>query len=318
MRILITGGFGFIGCRLLRFLSHLRQKITVVDNLMYEQYEVPLLFSNCNLEFINEDARKVCDKNFLKEFDFIIHLAAIVGMPACNKNLSLATAINFDLVKQIVDNLNPSQRFFLPVTNSGYGTKSGETYCTEESPLEPISLYGIDKARAEKYTLENFSNSITLRLATLFSISERPRLDLLVNDFAYKAFFENEIVLYQPKFRRNFVHISDVCRCILFCMRRFNDLKGQCYNFGLDSANMSKLELANTIAKYIPCKVTVKDDKEDPDKRDYIVSSEKIYKAGFRPIYSLEAGIKELKNFFKMMPKNKEQREKLAQKMRNV
>jgi nucleoside-diphosphate-sugar epimerase len=318
MNILITGAFGYIGTRLLDYLAYLRSQegpydVTAIDNFMYNQYYAAHHYNGV-FEIENKDVRELASWDKLKEFDVIIHLAAIVGDNACNRNPKLATEVNLESVKNLIKALSPNQKIIFPMTNSGYGAKTGEVFCTEETPLEPISLYGRDKAEAEKCVLD-FKNSITLRLATVFGTSPRQRLDLSVNDFCYKAYFDKEIKLFQPEFKRNFIHIQDVAECIEHCALNSFRMKG-CYNFGLDNANMSKLELANKISEIIPCKVTISEDGFDPDKRNYIVSSEKMYKE-FVPKYFLEDGIKELAKFFSLLPNDKTKREEITKNMRN-
>jgi nucleoside-diphosphate-sugar epimerase len=311
MNILITGAFGFIGTALLK---HLEGNITAIDNFFYKQYNLPLAFPS--ITYYNQDVCTV-PKELVENQDVIIHLASLVGQPVCDRYPEVASAVNLDATKRLVDMLRPEQKLIYPNTNSSYGTTSGEEFCTEESPFNPISLYAKDKCASEKYILEKHANSITLRLATLFSLSLRPRLDLLVNDFCYKAYFDKKIDIYEPHFKRNFIHIEDVCHCFMFCVENFYRLRGQCYNVGLDSANMSKIELAKAISEIIPCEINICDGS-DIDKRNYIVSSQKIYNAGWSPRYSLQDGIATLKQFFALLPQDKEKRELSVKNMRNA
>lgn len=317
MNILITGGCGYLASTLLNYIADNNKfKVTVLDNFTYNQYHVPLSFSDKDIEFVNYDIRLINKWRRLKDFDTVLHFAAIVGMPACNKNPQYSTEVNFGSVKSLVGSISKNQKLIFPMSNSGYGVKS-DGICTEETPLEPISLYGVDKVKAEKYILGR-ENSITLRLATVFSTSIRQRLDLLVNDFCYKAYFDKKLVLYQPEFKRNFAHVKDISRCFLHCIANFDKMKGNCYNVGLDSANMSKLELAEKIKEFIPCEIEVRNDKEDEDRRDYRVSSQKMYDTGFKNEYTIENGIKDLIKLFSVLPKNQSEREKAICGMSNV
>ncbi len=309
-RFLITGGAGYIGSVLTRHLLEKGHSVRVVDNLMYRQ-QTPLFFiDNPNYEFVYGDVR---DKRTLEDailnVDSIIPLAAIVGMPACEKKPRDAESINRDAIFMLNNLRSREQRLIFPTTNSGYGTQTGETYCTEETPLTPISLYGTTKAEAEKALLDSNKGAVTLRLATVFGLSPRMRLDLLVNDFVWKALTDSYLVLFEKNFKRNFIHIKDIAGVFEHCNEKYDLMKGTMYNIGLDSANISKDELAVKIKKYLPkLQILEAPLAEDPDKRNYIVSSEKIKEKGFIPTHTLDEGIEELINGYSIMLKNRPER----------
>ena len=300
--VLITGGAGYIGSVLCnRLLAH-GYEVTVLDNLMYRQNSLLHLSYYKNFDFIKGDARnRELMKGALSGKDFIIPLAAIVGAPACDKNPALASETNFGAIRTIVELKEEHQKIVFPNTNSGYGTKDGKQFCTEESPLQPISLYGRLKVEAEGVLLST-PNSIILRLATVFGVSPRMRLDLLVNDFTYRAVRDGYLVLFEKDFKRNYIHIQDIAKCFEFCMTNFEKMRGQVYNVGRDDANCSKEELALKIKNHVPSlKVISSEIGKDPDKRNYIVSNEKISKAGFKCDYSLDDGIVELIKGFRIL-----------------
>ena len=235
----------------------------------------------------------------------MIPLAAIVGAPACDRDPVLARSVNFDAIRLLLRHSSPRQLVIYPTTNSGYGTRSGTDYCTEETPLEPISLYGRTKVEAESAVLER-PNSITLRLATVFGTSPRMRLDLLVNHFVYEAVTRGALVLFEKDFKRNFVHIRDVADCFLHCIRNAQSMAGRPYNVGLDAANLSKEELALQIRKHVKnLSIHAAEVGSDPDKRDYIVSSQRLRAAGFEARRSLDEGIEELIKGYRMLGRAK-------------
>lgn len=294
-KILITGGAGYIGSVLTPLLLQEGHSVTILDNFLFNQ---PTLLDSCinpNFSAVRGDSR---DKNLMtklmKDADYIIPLAAIVGAPACNLDTIAAVSINFDAIKLILSLRSPNQRIVLPNTNSGYGIGEKGSFCTEESPLQPISLYGRTKVDAERTVLDA-GNCITFRLATVFGLSPRMRIDLLVNDFVYRAVNDRAVVIFEGHAKRNYIHIRDVARAFLHAITNFEKMQGQPYNVGLSDANLSKLELCDEIRKHIPGFVSLEAPiGEDPDKRDYIVSNEKIEKAGFKPRYGIHDGIKEL------------------------
>lgn len=294
-KILITGGAGYIGSVLTPLLLQEGHSVTILDNFLFNQ---PTLLDSCinpNFSAVRGDSR---DKNLMtrlmKDADYIIPLAAIVGAPACNLDTIAAVSINLDAIKLILSLRSPNQRIVLPNTNSGYGIGEKGSFCTEESPLQPISLYGRTKVDAERTVLDA-GNCITFRLATVFGLSPRMRIDLLVNDFVYRAVNDRAVVIFEGHAKRNYIHIRDVARAFLHAITNFEKMQGQPYNVGLSDANLSKLELCDEIRKHIPGFVSLEAPiGEDPDKRDYIVSNEKIEKAGFKPRYGIHDGIKEL------------------------
>lgn len=294
-KILITGGAGYIGSVLTPLLLQEGHSVTILDNFLFNQ---PTLLDSCinpNFSAVRGDSR---DKNLMtklmKDADYIIPLAAIVGAPACNLDTIAAVSINLDAIKLILSLRSPNQRIVLPNTNSGYGIGEKGSFCTEESPLQPISLYGRTKVDAERAVLDA-GNCITFRLATVFGLSPRMRIDLLVNDFVYRAVNDRAVVIFEGHAKRNYIHIRDVARAFLHAITNFEKMQGQPYNVGLSDANLSKLELCDEIRKHIPGFVSLEAPiGEDPDKRDYIVSNEKIEKAGFKPRYGIHDGIKEL------------------------
>jgi nucleoside-diphosphate-sugar epimerase len=294
-KILITGGAGYIGSVLTPLLLGEGYSVTILDNFLFNQ---PTLMDSCinpNFAIVRGDCR---DKNLMsklmKDSDYIIPLAAIVGAPACNLDTTAASSINLDAIKLILSLRSKSQRIILPNTNSGYGIGEKGSFCTEESPLSPISLYGRTKVEAERAVLDS-GNCITFRLATVFGLSPRMRIDLLVNDFVYRAINDRAVVIFEGHAKRNYIHIRDVSRAFLHGISNFEKMQGNAYNVGLSDANLSKLELCTEIKKHIPGFVFLEAPiGEDPDKRDYIVSNEKIEKTGFKPKYGINEGIKEL------------------------
>jgi len=300
-KVLITGGAGYIGCVLAEHLLEKGYHVTVLDNLYYGQNTLVPLAKHEGFEFVFGDVR---NEDLLRElipkFDVLIPLAAIVGAPACKHKPHDAQTVNYDAIALLNKVRLPNQKVIYPTTNSGYGTKSGEEFCTEESALEPISLYGRTKVNAERLLLDS-GNAITLRLATVFGTSHRMRTDLLVNDFVLKSFFDTSLVLFEKHFKRNFIHIRDVARCFEHCINNFESMKDNAYNVGLDDANLSKEELALKIKEYLPKLVIISEEsRKDPDKRNYIVSNKKLYNTGFKPKYSLDFGIKELIKAYKI------------------
>ncbi|MEM4259548.1 MAG: NAD(P)-dependent oxidoreductase [Candidatus Pacearchaeota archaeon] len=304
-KILITGGAGYLGSIITRHLLEQGNKVTCLDNLMYHQ-RTPLMFiDNPNYDFVFGDCRnKSLLSDLVPKHDVILPLAAIVGMPACNMRPQEAIAINFEAIKNLDEIRGREQILIYPNTNSGYGTTTGETYCDENSPLNPISLYGKLKVNAEKLLLES-ENAISLRLATVFGISPRMRLDLLVNDFVWQAMTSGAVLIYEKNFKRNYIHIKDVARAFEHSINNFSIMKNNAFNLGLDNANLSKAELAAKIKEYLPRFTIVEGEGKDPDKRNYIVSNQKIRKTGFSTKFSLDDGIQELiKGYQVLLPNN--------------
>ena len=293
--ILVTGGAGYLGSVIVPKLLELGHKVTVLDSFMYQQNSLAECCANDNFDIVRGDCR---DKKLLAELtkgkDFIFPLAALVGAPLCDRDVIAAETVNRDAIKTLTEVISDDQKIIIPITNSGYGIGEKGKFCTEESPLNPISLYGKVKVEAEEIALSR-TNSISLRLATVFGMSSRMRLDLLVNDFVYRAVKDGTVVIFEGHFKRNYIHIRDVARAFIHVMNKFDELKGQPYNVGLSDANISKLELCAKIKEQVPKFVYIEAKiGEDPDKRDYIVSNDKIEATGFMPKYSLDHGIREL------------------------
>jgi len=304
-KILVTGGAGYIGSVLVPELLKQGYEVVVIDNFMYNQTSLLDCCCDKNLTVIRGDARdeRLISK-YIKGVDYIFPLACLTGAPLCDKDQIGARTTNLDAVKLILKMRNKNQRVIFPTTNSGYGIGQKGIYCDENTPLKPISFYGKLKVEAEKAVLES-GNSITLRLATVFGISPRMRLDLLVNNFVYKAINDGYLVLFESHFKRNYIHIRDVAKAFIHCLNNFDKMKNQTYNVGLSSANLSKWELCQEIKKQIPNFVFIESKiGKDPDKRNYIVSNAKIEKTGFKPEFSLEQGIAELIKGYQIIKRN--------------
>ena len=292
-RVLVTGGAGYIGCILVEYLLQMGCKVTVIDNFMFRQSGLNHLCDNKNLTIVNGDIRNpIHMAPLMKEADIIIPLAALVGAPLCNKDVVGADTTNKDAVFWMLNAASKDQYIIMPTTNSAYGTSS--EICTEDSPLNPISKYAVDKVAVEKVLMQR-ENSISYRLATVFGMSPRMRTDLLVNDLTYRAVNDGYVVIFEGHFKRNYIHVRDVCEAFLHAIYQFEEMKGNIYNVGLSSANVSKLELCEIIKGRIPNFTIVEGDiKKDPDQRNYIVSNEKLEATGWYPAYTLDDGIEEL------------------------
>jgi len=304
-RILVTGAAGYIGSVLTPRLLKEGYEVIAIDNFMYNQTSLTDCCYDKKLTIIRGDARdgKLISK-YLQDVDYILPLACLTGAPLCDRDPTGAKSVNLDAINLLLKHRYRDQKIIFPTTNSGYGIGKKDIYCTEETPLNPISLYGRLKVDAEKAVLEA-GNSITLRLATVFGISPRMRLDLLVNDFVYRAVNDRYLVLFEANFKRNYIHVQDVARAFIHCLAHFDKMKNEPYNVGLDDANLSKLELCQEIQKQIPEFVFIESDiGKDPDKRNYIVSNAKIRNTGFKPKYSLQDGISELIKGYQIIKKN--------------
>jgi len=297
--ILVTGGAGYIGSILVPNLLNEGHNVTVLDNFMYGQTSLNQLCANKNFNVYNGDVRLKHDLfPLLKQADIIIPLAAYVGAPLCNKDPIGATSTNKDAIFMMIDNLSKEQIVIMPTTNSAYGTG---TYCTEESALNPISRYAIDKVEVEKRLLDH-SNTISYRLATVFGMSPRMRIDLLVNDFVHRAVKDGFTILFEGHFKRNYIHVCDISNAFIHAINKYDSMKNQVYNVGLSEANISKKELCEIIQKYIPTFTFMEAEVgKDPDQRNYIVSNDKIESTGFKTQMSLDAGIQELIKGYRMI-----------------
>ena len=295
IRILLLGGAGYIGSVLTEYLLKENYHVTIIDKFIFSQVSLNHLCSNKNLVILNKDVRNISDiKNELNKSDFVFPLAAYVGAPMCISDPIGAELINYNSIIDLLKILSSEQKLIMPTTNSAYGSGNKDHYCDENSPLNPISKYAIDKVNIENRIMER-DNSISLRLATVFGMSPRMRLDLLVNDFVYRALNDKYIVLFESHFKRNFIHVRDVSKVFLHSINNFNKMKGEIYNVGLSDANLTKLELCQMIKKKLPDFVILEENiKKDEDQRNYIVSNDKVEKTGFIPEYSIDFGIEEL------------------------
>ena len=303
--VLVTGGAGYLGSILVPRLLSEGRRVTVLDSFKFDQSSLLDVCANPDLSIVRGDCRdKATLEPLLKDVDFIIPLAALVGGPICNGDKLAATSTNLEAVQTVLKLRSKDQGVIFPCTNSGYGIGQKDQFCTEETPMLPISLYGETKVDAEKAVLDA-GNSLSFRLATVFGASPRMRMDLLVNDFVWRAIKDTAVVLYEAHFKRNFIHVRDVAKAFLHSMDNFETMKGGPYNVGLSDANLSKLELCQRIKKHLP-KFTFLEAGvgEDPDKRDYVVSNEKIEKTGWSPDHSLDDGIQELIKTYRIIRPN--------------
>jgi len=299
-KILITGGAGYIGSMLCTKLLEEGHIVTAIDLLKYDKGSLNHLYFHKNFKLICDDIRKVSlMKKLIKKHDFIIPLAALVGAPLCEKFKKDALSTNLGSIKTLCNLATKKNKVIYLTTNSGYGIGEKNKYCDEKSPLKPISLYGRTKCDGEDLVRSKIKNHVCFRLATVFGHSYRMRSDLLVNNFVYTAIKKKKLTLFEPHFRRNFIHVRDVVNAIIFTMKNFNRLKDNVYNLGLSSANISKIMLARKIQKqYKKLRIKIVTNRKDPDKRDYFVSNKKIEKKGFKAKISLEDGISELIQIF--------------------
>jgi len=301
MNVLVTGGAGYIGSELIGYLLNDGYKVVAIDNLMYDPTSLLRYTNNPDFTFIKGDVRNVAlMTKLMKDADIIIPLAALVGFPVCEEDPRGAQEINHDVNTWIATTKRTDQKVIYPCTNSGYGVSVDGSVCTEESPLNPISLYGRTKVAAES-EYKNVENHVTFRLATVFGPASRMRTDLLVNSFVLKTLRERILVLYECEFMRNYVHLHDVCRGFKFILDNWEDCKNETYNLGNDALNMNKLQLAEKIQEHLPLEIIKAEFTSDPDTRDYIVSSEKIYNKGYECQYDLDIGIKQLINAYSII-----------------
>jgi len=305
MKVLITGGAGYIGSVLTPMLLQEGHQVTVLDNFLFNQSSLLDCCHNSNFQIVRGDARdEALVKKWMDGADYIFPLACLTGAPLCAKMPQEAAATVVDGVNIIIKNRTPGQKIIYPTTNSGYGIGESGKHCTESTPLKPISLYGRIKVEAENVVLKA-GDGITLRLATAFGVSPRMRVDLLVNDFVYRAVYDRFVILFEAHFHRNFIHVRDISRAFIHGMKNFDKMKNNAYNVGLSDANLNKLQLCQEIRKFVKDFYFVEAAiGEDPDKRDYIVSNEKIEKTGFKPQVSLQDGIRELIKAYQIIKRN--------------
>jgi len=305
VHILVTGGAGYIGSVLVPLLLKDGHDVTVVDNFMHQQTSLLDCCFDRRLTVVRGDVR---DDRLLRELvpkaDVILPLACLTGAPICSRDPETAKAVNVGAVRTIADLMIPQQLLVFPSTNSGYGIGQPDIYCDEDTPLRPVSLYGRLKVEIESVLLEK-GNCVTLRLATLFGVSQRMRLDLLVNDFTYRAVMDRFVALYEPHFKRNYLHVTDAARAFLHALENYGFMKGRAYNVGLSDANLSKWELCEVIQKHVPdfC-FMVAEVGYDPDKRNYVVSNRRIEESGFKACVSLDEGIDELIKAYQIVRRN--------------
>jgi nucleoside-diphosphate-sugar epimerase len=301
-RILVTGGAGYLGSIMVPELLAAGHRVTVLDNFMYRQNSLAHVCNHAAFDAVNGDQRvEATMVGLLKNADIVIPLGALVGAPLCNKDPVGATTINHDSILMMLRHVSAQQAVLMPTTNSAYGSGDKDNFCTEESPLKPISQYAIEKVQVEQ-ALMRHPNAISFRLATVFGMSPRMRTDLLVNDFVYRAVNDRFVVLFESHFKRNYIHVRDVARAFLHGIGRLDSMRGQIYNVGLSDANVSKKELCEAIRKQVPDFTFVEAAVgKDPDQRNYIVSNAKLEATGYRPAVSLDDGIRELIKGYRMI-----------------
>lgn len=301
-KVLVTGAAGYLGSILVPELLANGYQVVVVDTFARNDAALASVCNNSAFIPVKGDVRdEALMKALIRDVDIVIPLAALVGAPLCKADPINAKTTNFDAVDMIASNLSTDQRILYPTTNSGYGVGERDKFCTEETPLNPISLYGVTKCDAESAVLEK-CGGVTLRLATVFGMAPRMRLDLLVNDFTYRAVTDRTVVIFEGHFKRNYIHVRDVAKAFLHSIANYDSMRNNAYNVGLSDANLSKIELCERIKLFLPEFIYLNEEiGEDPDKRDYIVSNEKIESTGWKPDYSLDDGIRELVRGYEMI-----------------
>lgn len=302
MNILVTGGAGYIGSILVPDLLSQGHTVTVLDNFMFKQASLNHICAHKNFHVVNGDIRKEeIIKPLLKQTDVVIPLAALVGAPLCNKDDIAASTTNYHAIGMMLQNVHKSQIILMPTTNSAYGSGGDNNFCTEETPLNPISSYAIAKVAVEQELMKH-ENAVSFRLATVFGMSPRMRTDLLVNDLTYRAVYDGSVVLFESHFKRNYIHVRDISRVFTHAINNIDKMKGQIYNVGLSTANVSKMELCEKIKEYIPhFSIMEAAIRKDPDQRNYIVSNAKLEATGFQTQFTLDDGITELIKGYQMI-----------------
>ena len=302
MNILVTGGAGYIGSILVPDLLSQGHTVTVLDNFMFKQSSLNHICAHKNFHIVNGDIRKEeVIKPLLKQADVVIPLAALVGAPLCNKDDIAASTTNYHAIGMMLQNVHKSQIILMPTTNSAYGSGDENNFCTEETPLNPISSYAIAKVAVEQELMKH-ENAVSFRLATVFGMSPRMRTDLLVNDLTYRAVYDGSVVLFESHFKRNYVHVRDISRVFTHAINNIDRMKGEIYNVGLSSANVSKMELCEKIKEYIPhFSIMEAAIRKDPDQRNYIVSNAKLEATGFQTQFTLDDGVIELIKGYQMI-----------------
>jgi nucleoside-diphosphate-sugar epimerase len=302
MNILVTGGAGYIGSILVPDLLSQGHTVTVLDNFMFKQSSLNHICAHKNFNIVNGDIRKEeVIKPLLKQADVVIPLAALVGAPLCNKDDIAASTTNYHAIGMMLQNVHKSQIILMPTTNSAYGSGDENNFCTEETPLNPISSYAIAKVAVEQELIKH-ENAVSFRLATVFGMSPRMRTDLLVNDLTYRAVYDGSVVLFESHFKRNYIHVRDISRVFTHAINNIDKMKGEIYNVGLSSANVSKMELCEKIKEHIPqFSIMEAPIRKDPDQRNYIVSNAKLEATGFQTQFTLDDGIVELIKGYQMI-----------------
>lgn len=302
MNILVTGGAGYIGSILVPDLLSQGHTVTVLDNFMFKQASLNHICAHKNFNVVNGDIRKEeIIKPLLKQADVVIPLAALVGAPLCNKDDIAASTTNYHAIGMMLQNVHKSQIILMPTTNSAYGSGGDNNFCTEETPLNPISSYAIAKVAVEQELMKH-ENAVSFRLATVFGMSPRMRTDLLVNDLTYRAVYDGSVVLFESHFKRNYIHVRDISRVFTHAINNIDKMKGEIYNVGLSSANVSKMELCEKIKEHIPhFSIMEAAIRKDPDQRNYIVSNAKLEATGFNTQFTLDDGIVELIKGYQMI-----------------
>jgi len=302
MNILVTGGAGYIGSILVPDLLSQGHTVTVLDNFMFKQASLNHICAHKNFHVVNGDIRKEeVIKPLLKQADVVIPLAALVGAPLCNKDDIAASTTNYHAIGMMLQNVHKSQIILMPTTNSAYGSGDENNFCTEETPLNPISSYAIAKVAVEQELMKH-ENAVSFRLATVFGMSPRMRTDLLVNDLTYRAVYDGSVVLFESHFKRNYIHVRDISRVFTHAINNIDKMKGEIYNVGLSSANVSKMELCEKIKEHIPhFSIMEAAIRKDPDQRNYIVSNAKLEATGFNTQFTLDDGITELIKGYQMI-----------------